>query len=100
MFSQVVALCLLINLYAVESEELCQHKSTKGRDYKGAANTTVSGNPCQKWSDVTWDYPNFSHMGDHNLCRNPIGSVTDKVWCYTVTTDEGWENCSVPFSLP
>ena len=81
MISQVVAICLLTNLYVVESEELCQHKSKEGRDYKGAANTTASGNPCQKWSDVTWDY--FSHTGDHNLCRNPVGSDGDQVWCYT-----------------
>ena len=30
----------------------CQHKSTKGRDYRGGANTTVTGIPCQRWSDT------------------------------------------------
>ena len=36
----------------------CQHKSTSGRDYRGAANTTSSGVPCQKWSDTqALDHP-------------------------------------------
>ena len=34
----------------------CQHKSTLARDYRGTANTTKSGIPCQRWSDTqpTW----------------------------------------------
>ena len=30
----------------------CQHRSTLGRDYRGRANTTETGIPCQMWSDT------------------------------------------------
>ena len=96
MFSQVVAICLLTHLYAVESEELCQHNSTRGRDYKGTSNATKTGNLCQKWSD----YYDVTRPGDHNFCRNPAGSNTDQVWCHTNGSDQGWENCAVPFCPP
>ena len=102
MFSQVVAICLLTHLYAVTSEESCQHKSTRGRDYSGTANTTETGNLCQRWSNVTPepdDY-DFTFVGGHNFCRNPQGSDVDQVWCYTVDKDIRWENCSVPLCPP
>ena len=42
----------------------CQNKSTLGRDYIGTANTTLTGLPCQRWSDIQpHDHP-FTHMGD------------------------------------
>ena len=59
----------------------CQHKSTLGRDYQGAANTTVTGIPCQKWSDSSPVDHEFTYVGDHNFCRNPSGTYDDKVWC-------------------
>ena len=76
----------------------CQHKSTLGRDYRGAANTTVTGIPCQKWSD-SWPIDHeFTYVGDHNFCRNPSGTYDDKVWCVVnINTTSSTEPCSVPF---
>ena len=57
----------------------CQHWLTSGRDYDGAANTTVTGIPCQKWSDIQpYNHPH-AHVGDHNFCRNPGSSTNYKV---------------------
>ena len=78
----------------------CQQKSTSGQDYVGVANTTIEGIPCQKWSDTQpHDHP-FTHVGDHNFCRNPIGSPQSQVWCYTTDPDHELQNCSVPFCPP
>ena len=74
----------------------CQHHSTSGRDYKGTANTTRYGIPCQRWSDTQPHDHQFTHVGDHNFCRNPVGSY-DEVWCYTTDPDMEKQYCSVPF---
>ena len=39
----------------------------------------------------------FTHMGDHNFCRNPSGDSQSQVWCYTVDPEQKRQNCSVPF---
>ena len=39
-------------LVADQDDVGCQHKSTKGRDYRGGANTTLTGIPCKDWSDA------------------------------------------------
>ena len=76
----------------------CQHRSTSGRDYAGKANTTIDGIPCQKWSDTQAHDHRFTHVGDHNFCRNPIGANSQhQVWCYTTDPEHGRQNCSVPF---
>ena len=76
----------------------CQEMSTLGFDYVGEANTTVDGIPCQRWSD-TWPHNHsFTHLGDHNFCRNPIGArFQSQVWCYTTDPEHERRNCSVPF---
>ena len=61
----------------------CQQQSTVGRDYVGEANTTVDGIPCQRWSDTQPHDHSFTHVGDHNFCRNPSGASESQVWCYT-----------------
>ena len=77
----------------------CQHRSTSGRDYKGTANTTRYGIPCQRWSDTQQhDHP-FAHVGDHNFCRNPVGSY-GQPWCFTAEPDRRVQYCSVPFCPP
>ena len=76
----------------------CQQRSISGYDYAGEANTTIEGIPCQKWSDTQpHDHP-FTHVGDHNFCRNPIGSVWSgvshsQVWCYTTDPNILWDHC-------
>ena len=61
----------------------CQHRSTSGRDYAGEANTTKDGLPCQKWSETKPHDHSFTHVGDHNFCRNPNGVPASEAWCYT-----------------
>ena len=77
----------------------CQHKSTFGRDYRGIANTTISGIPCQKWSNPEPHDHKFTHLGDHNFCRNPYGgsNSNSQVWCFTADPEHQQENCPVPF---
>ena len=78
----------------------CQQRSTSGHDYVGEANTTVDGIPCQRWSVVEPHDHSFTHVGDHNLCRNPVGTSEPQVWCYTTDPEHLLQNCSVPFCSP
>ena len=78
----------------------CQERSTSGRDYVGEANTTVDGIPCQMWSDTNPHDHDFTHVGDHNFCRNPIGASDSQLWCYTNDPEHERQNCSVPFCPP
>ena len=62
----------------------CQNKGTHGREYNGTANTTAKGTPCEMWSDATYTFfldIGFTHVGEHNYCRNPVGSKKNAVWC-------------------
>ena len=70
LFAQIWIICLVNpSCKGFESSELnvgCQHKSTSGRDYRGAANTTSSGVPCQKWSDTqALDHPLTTILQEH-----------------------------------
>ena len=56
---------------------------------------TASGRTCQVWSAPQLHDHNHKEVGDHNLCRNPIGDP-DGVWCYTTDPDKRWEHCSHP----
>ena len=78
----------------------CQQKSALGRSYAGEANTTVDGIPCQRWSDTKPHDHSFTHMGDHNFCRNPNDAKDTQVWCYTTDPEVRHQNCSVPFCAP
>ena len=76
----------------------CLHKSTRGMDYRGTANTTFTGIPCQRWID-TW--PNdhiWTHVGDHNYCRNPVGmdQPQNTPWCFANDIDFSRQPCSIP----
>ena len=73
----------------------CQQKSTSGRTYNGKANTTHAGIPCQQWSDREPHDHRFTHVGDHNFCRNP--TLGFRVWCFTTDPDVQVQYCSVPF---
>ena len=87
----------------------CQNESTKGVDYLGTVNTTVTGKMCASWSALSPHIPhykgrdyrtgdwNLEGLGDHNNCRNPDGgSDTSGVWCYTTDPKVRWEYCQVP----
>eukprot|EP00747_Dinoflagellata_sp_TGD_P164480 gnl/TRDRNA2_/TRDRNA2_184469_c0_seq1.p1 gnl/TRDRNA2_/TRDRNA2_184469_c0~~gnl/TRDRNA2_/TRDRNA2_184469_c0_seq1.p1 ORF type:complete len:217 (+),score=27.60 gnl/TRDRNA2_/TRDRNA2_184469_c0_seq1:94-744(+) len=92
----------------------------KGRSYRGMVSTTVSGFPCQKWTDVhPWaeaakikplfdlyertstdpDSPTIVHygngIGNHNYCRNPDSSEASP-WCFTMNPTVKKELCSIP----
>ena len=58
-------------------QEFCGTVGIKKQDdYRGTINVTMSGLPCQKWTEQTphqhsrvpENYPN-SGVGDHNYCR-------------------------------
>ena len=76
----------------------CQQRSTSGRDYVGEANTTFDGIPCQKWSDTQPHDHSFTHVGDHNHCKNPNNAP--EVWCLTTDPEVPAQLCSVPFCPP
>ena len=100
MFSCLCALILTMyeNVESAESTANavgCQYKTTHGRDYRGTANTTVDGIPCQKWSDV-----DFTDVEDHNYCRNPPADKgLQQVWCFVNDASNRSKEaaCSVPF---
>ena len=76
----------------------CQQRSTSGRSYAGEANTTVDGIPCQRWSETEPHFHGYTHVGNHNFCRNPNGAP--QVWCYTTNPEIRYQYCSVPFCPP
>ena len=86
---------------SIQNDVGCQHNSTFGRDYRGRANTTVSGIPCQRWSDNLLEDQDYTQVGEHNYCRNPVESdSTDQVWCIANDTTLGTYYCDVPFCPP
>ena len=87
----------------------CYHGNTgcyvhpTGADYRGMANTTVSGKDCQYWSSlwpnehtyVPSTYPD-ANLGGHNHCRNPEpGERPTGPWCMVNSFDVKWEYCDV-----
>ena len=92
--------CLAILSAQPRDQIGCQQRSTSGRSYEGEANTTVDGIPCQRWSDTEPHEHSFTHVGDHNFCRNPNGAPQSQVWCYTTDPGHKQQNCSVPFCPP
>ena len=74
----------------------CQQRSS--REYAGEVNITADGIPCQRWSATEPHNHSFTHVGDHNFCRNPDGN--HKVWCYTTDPKYPAQYCSVPFCPP
>ncbi|NXK75445.1 MUSK kinase, partial [Amazona guildingii] len=74
--------------------------SGNGQFYQGWANVTVSGIPCQKWSDQAPHLHRrtpqvFPELSDaENYCRNP-GGENERPWCYTRDPSVTWEYCNV-----
>ena len=73
----------------------CQEQSTNGADYSGTAHTTRGGLTCQAWSVQEPHGHDYSDVGDHNYCRNPIDDPRG-VWCYTTDPGDRWDYCPVP----
>ncbi|XP_043831813.1 muscle, skeletal receptor tyrosine-protein kinase isoform X1 [Dromiciops gliroides] len=73
----------------------------KGRLYQGTVNVTVSGIPCQKWSEQSPQvhrrtpqmFPELANA--ENYCRNP-GGERERPWCFTKDRSVRWEYCVVP----
>ncbi|XP_037678873.1 coagulation factor XII isoform X2 [Choloepus didactylus] len=80
----------------VDTEASCYHG--RGLSYRGLAQTTISGAPCQPWtSEAT--YRNVSAeqarnwgLGGHAFCRNPDNDTGP--WCFVLSGDRlSWEHC-------
>ena len=78
----------------------CYNSTSKGVDYAGSVNVTVSGLPCQPW-DLQEPHPHpFTavfrrFLEGHNYCRNPEGRGLSP-WCYTKNYTKRWEYCDIP----
>ncbi|TSY83944.1 Protein Dok-7 [Bagarius yarrelli] len=85
----------------ISPDEKCYKES--GVQYRGTANTTLSGAPCLPWSsdlmynELSVDTVNDASqrgLGDHAFCRNPDNDK--KPWCYTMNNGViSWEYCEV-----
>ena len=78
----------------------CYNSTSKGVDYAGNVNVTLSGLPCQSW-DLQEPHPHpFTavfrrFLEDHNYCRNPEGRGL-LPWCYTMNSTKRSEYCDIP----
>ena len=64
--------CLVPFCSSSEDISGCQHKRTKGRDYRGKANTTVTGIACQTWSNTTPHKHTFTRCTDAPGFQIPV----------------------------
>uniref|UniRef100_A0A8C5P6Y5 receptor protein-tyrosine kinase n=1 Tax=Leptobrachium leishanense TaxID=445787 RepID=A0A8C5P6Y5_9ANUR len=71
-----------------------------GKYYQGNVNVTISGIPCQKWSQqlphlhrrLPEVFPELTQS--ENYCRNP-GGESERPWCYTTDPNMRWEYCNI-----
>ncbi|XP_010944496.1 coagulation factor XII [Camelus dromedarius] len=70
----------------------------RGLDYRGVAQTTLSGAPCQPWAseatfwNVTAEQALNWGLGDHAFCRNPDNDI--RPWCFVWRGDQlSWQYC-------
>jgi hypothetical protein len=96
-----VAACMWDGSDCSHGHDEC-YEQAAGEDYRGAANVTSSGVPCQRWSAQLPQQHFFTHaryptagLGAHAACRNP-GGVNAGPWCYTTDPRIRWERCTVP----
>ncbi|XP_038627385.1 coagulation factor XII [Tachyglossus aculeatus] len=76
-----------------------------GIGYRGTAQTTTSGRPCQAWnSEITFqalsqEQALLKGLGDHPYCRNPNNDT--RPWCFVFMGDGlSWEYCELPSCGP
>lgn len=109
MVSFVTTNCLTHFSYQF-SHPVCCTTTTRGAEYRGYSNMTMSGRVCQRWEDNTpyvpspkmqdesrylWD---DGRAGAQNYCRNY--DDTDGPWCYTMDPNKRWERCDIPKCFP
>ena len=70
--------------------------TTDGSTYTGNLTTTKSGKTCQMWTVQTPHSHSYTHIGEHNYCRDPDD---DGPWCYTTDVKMRWDRCNVPVPL-
>ncbi|CAB3991942.1 angiopoietin-1 receptor-like [Paramuricea clavata] len=75
-----------------------------GSSYHGNISVTVSGIPCQLWTDqcphrhtMNNTYPELNNA--KNYCRNPQNSG-QRPWCFTTDRNKRWEYCDIPKCIP
>ncbi|XP_029798614.1 coagulation factor XII isoform X2 [Suricata suricatta] len=80
----------------VDTEAQCYNG--RGLDYRGAAETALSGARCQPWAseatyrNVTAEQAQNWGLGDHAFCRNPDNDT--RPWCFVWSRDRlSWEYC-------
>jgi len=84
-----------------------------GEDYIGRLSHTISGIPCQRWSDKSpheHAYDDIKYFADYstnpaaiihdvtNYCRNPsvLSSADSHPWCFTTNENVEKEYCDIP----
>ncbi|XP_020937035.1 coagulation factor XII isoform X3 [Sus scrofa] len=80
----------------VDLKERCY--SDRGLSYRGMAQTTLSGAPCQPWAseatywNMTAEQALNWGLGDHAFCRNPDNDT--RPWCFVWRGDQlSWQYC-------
>lgn len=80
----------------VDLKERCY--SDRGLSYRGTAQTTLSGAPCQPWAseatywNMTAEQALNWGLGDHAFCRNPDNDT--RPWCFVWRGDQlSWQYC-------
>ena len=89
-------------VYRLDARSCIEPWDTNGSGYRGTVNVTVTGLPCQRWTEEEPNDPFYTPhsspgfgLGDHNYCRNPDGDTVP--WCYNgQSTEPSWEYCHVP----
>uniref|UniRef100_A0A8C5UM20 Coagulation factor XII n=1 Tax=Microcebus murinus TaxID=30608 RepID=A0A8C5UM20_MICMU len=87
----------------VDTEARC--RDGRGLSYRGMAQTTLSGAPCQPWASET-TYRNVTAeqalkwgLGGHPFCRNPDNDT--RPWCFVWSGDRlSWEYCDLARCQP
>ncbi|XP_023664282.1 muscle, skeletal receptor tyrosine-protein kinase [Paramormyrops kingsleyae] len=73
----------------------------RGQFYQGTVSVTLSGVPCQRWSQQDPHTHRLSPevipelRNAENHCRNP-GGENERPWCFTSNPYLRWEYCDVP----
>nr|XP_020140431.1 coagulation factor XII isoform X2 [Microcebus murinus] len=86
-----------------DTEARC--RDGRGLSYRGMAQTTLSGAPCQPWASET-TYRNVTAeqalkwgLGGHPFCRNPDNDT--RPWCFVWSGDRlSWEYCDLARCQP